>query len=85
MVVLIGCGKFSTKGSWLSPPWLPLAGMEMDRARAADLKDELHRNCGPTVLVLPTAPVHAARPLQSPKILRRRTVHPQKRTPDCRR
>ena len=38
--------------------------MELDRARAADLKDELHRNCGPTVLVLPTAPVRAARPPQ---------------------
>jgi len=31
--------------------------MEVDRARTAELKDALHRTCGPTVLVLPTVQV----------------------------
>ena len=36
--------------------------MEVDRGRAADLKDAVHRDCAPTVLVLPTAPVCSFHP-----------------------
>ena len=36
--------------------------MEVDRARTAELKDALHRNCGPTILVLPTVQVPSRPP-----------------------